>query len=339
MRPLAELVGKTKVTLGGDKWESRLGGVHLTQALDSWATLTATVAATPAELEKMKVADYPATAELAWDGRALFRGSLVGVEVRGSSQVVLTYGDDLRLVGKRTADSFGKQQTLQDTLRKVASAVEMRPRFLGDFSEVLPSFPQSGLTQLDLLMSLADKHGFFFVTRSVADEIVFFRPGQQLASASFEVEAQAGTVNFQQSGEASYDRIAIRYFDSKSLESKEAKMGSDELYGSIAAFTGSSSFREKLKWKTSKGQFETHVTDRSGFERAQSWLSAHFSKRVMSQERLTVRCHEPVALPGDKLNITKCPVPSISNGAYLVVAISIDVGSAIPNSTLTVMRA
>jgi len=339
MRTVAELAGKAKVTLGGEKWESRLSGVHFSQQLDRWATLTAAVAATPVELEKMKLSDYPATAEFAWDGRALFRGSLVGVEVRGSSQIVLTYGDDLRLVGKRTADGFGKQQTLQDTLRKVASAVEMRPRFLGDFSEVLPSFPQGGLSQLDLLSSLADKHGFFFVTRSVADEIVFFRPGQQLASASFDAEAQAGSITFQQSGESSYDRIAIRYFDSKSLHTKEAKLGADELYGPIAAFTGSSSFREKLGWKTSKGHFETHVTDRSGFERAQTWLSAHFSKKVMSQERVTVRCHEPVALPGDKLELTKCPVPNVANGAYLVVAIAVEVGSAIPRATLTVMRA
>lgn len=339
MRPVSELSGKAKVDLAGEKFDKRLVNAVFTQSVDSWATLTVTVAVTPKELETLKLSDYPASGAMAWAGRAMFRGNLVSVEVRGTSQIALTYGDDLRLVGKRTADSFGKKQSLEDTLRKVASAVEMRPRFLGDFSEVLPSFPQSGRSQLDLLTTLADSQGFFFVTRSVADEILFFRPGQQVATAGFDTEAQAGMVTFTQSGEASFDKIALRYFDANTHESMEAKLGSEALYGPIAVFTATSAFRDKLKWKTAQGEFQTHVTDRSGYERAEAWLAAHFSKRALLQERVTVRCHEPVALPGDRLDVSKSPVPAVGNGAYLVTSLTVDVGSAVPRSTLTLARA
>ena len=337
-----ELSGKAKVSLQGalgDRWSTRLSGATLAHQVDGWSTLTVAVALTPAELGDVKLADYPATAELSWDSRALFRGHLAASEIRGGSRLVLTYGDDLRLVGKRTTDAFGKKQSLEELLRKMASAVEMRPRFLGNFGEVLPSFPQSGRTQLELLSALADQHGFFFVTRSVSDEIVFFRPGESVSEARIDASMQSAETHIAQSSDGSFDRIALRYFDAGTQEPKEASLGRDVLYGPISGFTDKSVFREKLQWKTAKGEFEAHVTDPSGFERAQSWLASHFSKRALLQERVTLSCYEPVALPGDRVEVTKTETPAISDGMYLVTGLRVDVGAAIPRATLALARA
>lgn len=336
MRSVAELSGKADVKLAGERWAERLASATFSQTVDGWATLVVHVVVTAKELEALKLSDYPATAELSWDQKALFRGNLVGVDVAGATQLALTYGDDLRLVGKRTADGFEKKTSLQDILKKIATAVEMRPRFLGSFDEILPSFPQSGQSQLDLLLALADQQGFFFVTRSVADEIVFFRPGQHVSEGKIDLETQAGTVSFSHSSEASFQRIAVRYFDDATQKPKESQLGADDLYGSIAAFTGN---RDKRQWRTAQGDCQAHVTDASSYERAQSWLAAHFSKRAMSQERMVVRCHELVALPGDKLDLSKSPVPAVANGTYLVVGLTVDVRSAIPRATMTVARA
>jgi hypothetical protein len=339
MRASAELAGKAKVALSDDRWAKRLAGASFTQSVDGWSTMTVAVAMAPKELRDAKLADYPSTAELEWNSRALFRGNLVAGEVRGASQLVLTYGDDLRLVGKRTTDGFGKKQSLEELLRKLATGIGMRPRFLGSFAEELPSFPQGGRTQLDVLLALAEQQGFFFVTRSVSDEIVFFRPGEHVARVAIDASAQASSTVFGQSSEGSFERIALRYFDVASQAPKEASLGRDALYGPIAGYTESSTFRDKFQWKASQGEFEAHVTERSGFERAPSWLSAHFSKRALLQERATVVCHEPVALPGDRLDLSKSSAPALADGAYLVTGLRVDVGASIPRGVLSLARA
>ncbi|MCB0404652.1 MAG: hypothetical protein KDD51_07675 [Bdellovibrionales bacterium] len=338
MPDTAALLGKYELSLGNQKWEEHLTQVEFHTELDEPSRLSVSVAVNAKELAKTSGGALPATASLKWQDMGVFKGTLIHCRTVSHSLMVLTYADSLFAAKKTMLNGFYKKQSLKEVLEKLSKEIGLRARFQGNFSEKLPGLNVGGKTIFDHFSTLAAKFGFYFSYRSFADTLYFVRVGESVKSQKLDCCTDTADVSIGQAGSEAYSQVTLRYFDPKSMETKEKKISKSTLYGHLGGFAEHPTYRHKMEWASAAGSLESHVTDLYHFENAEELLGQELSKKLMAQETIRLKVFKPIALPGDKLQLSEAPAGALQDGDYLIKSMALTVNSALPYAELYGIR-
>lgn len=334
----AAFLGKYELSLGNKKWNDCLNQVEFHSEVDHPSRLVVSLAVNAKELSQLNGGGLPASASLKWQDMGVFKGTLIHSRVVSHSQLVLTYADTLFAAKKTMLNGFYKKQSLKEILEKLSKEAGLKVRFQGGFAEKLPGLNVGGKTVFDLLTSLATKYGFYFSYRSFADTLYFVRIGASIKDQKLDCREEVADISIGQAGSEAYSQVTLRYFDPKSMETKEKKMAKSSLYGQLGGFTEHPTYRHKMDWASAAGSLESHVTDLYHFENAEDLLARELSKKLMAQETLRLKVYKPAALPGDKLKLSESPAGALQDGDYLVKSMSLFVNSALPYAEIYGIR-
>jgi hypothetical protein len=339
MPALHSAQGKLKLDLNSQTFQKSIVDATFDSILDDSSILTVTVAHSPVHNKDRKLSHYPESANLNWDSKLLFQGHILSVEVLGASKTRLTYRDPLYLASKTSVNEFSKQETLETAIRSMISQIGLGCRFSGDFGENWNSFSQTNETILEALTSLSYSAGFFFSCKSAGDSVALIRLGSYLNSANIDVQKQAVAFSSSHSISEEVSEFAYSYFEPGGQETQYKNLTRSDLLGKTQSFSEHSTHREKAQWRLSKGKMETFETDVSQHENGGSAFRNEFSKRAMAQEMVTLRLHEPLAWPGDRIELKNTSAPSVQDGAYFVQSARLKIHSSLPLLDLTAIRA
>ena len=80
------------------------------------------------------------------------------------------------------------------------------------------------------------------------------------------------------------------------------------------------------------------MTEKKNFESGESLVKNQYSKRLIEQEQIRIKCMAPFCQPGDKLKVENAPAKRLQEGNYFVQAAHISIQSAVPKMELVAIR-
>ncbi len=323
-----------QLNLSNPQLEKKVVGITFNQDLNQIGELKVLLA------QNCAVSQLPQQASLTLNSREVFSGTVLRFSFPNSHQCLLTYVDPLFLLSKQNQNQFIKQQSLRDCLDELLRSQGLQAEFKGDFSERLAGFQQgeSG-SKLQLITHLSNKYGFYFSYRADQKKVYFAKVGQSFQAIQLNKKDCLQVQHFNSSAEYMTQRVQYRYFDSKNNESSQQQVNAHQLYQSISNFTGHSSYRDKLSWKTAQGSVDTHITDRHHFEGALPMIGHQLSKQILNQEQVALKSYRMGLLPGDKLQLSEPLMNTSFEGAYLTTAVHYQINNARPQLILKGTRA
>lgn len=335
MHPVPHKKGDFTLDLGNKNFEQRIINARFQQPLDSYSTLQVMIAIRPNDSTSL-LRHPPQNVELTWSDKGIFKGQLLSWDLLAPSRLKLLYVDKLFSSSKHMGNALIKQTTLGDYLSKTAETCGLRAQFCGDFSMPMAAFGQAGLPLLEGLSGLADKYGFFFATRSASDQLAFVRAGSFADSHQLDSSELLTSSDLRQSTHGCYEKVCLRYFDSRTMQASDTVLSSQEIYQPLSRFTNAQ-FQEKSSWHTATGTINVLATDRIHFNAGHNLLAGRLSKQAMTQDALWAVCFKPVALPGDKITLTHSAM-QMADGDYLMGDCQIELSAAVPRMTFTAIR-
>ncbi len=306
--------------------------------LDQSATLEAVVSLSPQDISRLASREIPQEASFLWADRTLFKGNLTGLTHLDPHRLRLSYRDALFGAQKSHENIFFKQQTLGECLDKLTAKIGLQTRYIGNFGEQVPSLNLTGPSLLDHLTTLAQEFGFYFFIKSTSGQICFLKVGSYVKDVETTSQSQVTNVSYGQSADHYYSQVNFKYLDQHSLESKEKRMGANDLYSPLSNFKDHSSYRDKTTWKNAKGSYEAHVNENYHFESGEQLLKNQLSKKLMEQESIKLSVFEPVGLPGDRIKIKNGAVSTQHEGNYLIKSCKITAAGSAPRMDMEAIR-
>jgi hypothetical protein len=320
--------------------QKRIVRAEFVSSLDEVSQLAIVVALDGESTKKLVPRDFPSEVTFRWQERGLFKGNLVGVRVKGQSQLELIYQDGLSRAKKTHVNQNVSELTLRQCLEKLCAGVGLSPDFKGSFSDTLPAMNLSGASFFEHLAALATHYGFYFVNRSFAGQMLFVRVGSFVKEIALDAKTAAlGNIQHTQASQGIYGSATFRHFDPGALGGKDKTVAQDTLYSDLGAFKEHGGFRERSRWTSAQGTYETHVSQSHHFDSGEALVRGQMAKHVMGQEGLTLVAFEPLGLPGDKLAVKGLPTSAVEDGSYLIQSTTISIQTAIPRMELTAIRA
>lgn len=332
-------LGRISFDFGSDRFDKAVTGGELTTELNQPSEMSVRLSLLPKDLKQISISDLPDSLSVKWLDRGLFQGTLAGAQFGAQNTLILVYRDGLQAASKVIENGFIKKQTLQETLQKMVDATGLSAKFSGTFSDEISAYSLSERSVMEHWQYLSLEYGFHFVPRSFGKSMHFIKLGEGVQSASVDVKSQALSIHSSHAAAAFYDQANVHFFDPSELSSQEKTLSQGDLYGPLGVLKNSPAFKERQGWVGAKGNLEEHASTKEQFDSGDKRIKNRLSRLAVGNESVTVTCLEPLALPGDMLQVSNSQLSPALEGKYLVHGVRILVNSSRPRAEITGVRA
>jgi len=324
---------------GGDlPFENRMSRAEWCSELDKSDTLMVSLALSRKEAADFKLAQLPTRLSVKWQDRPLFKGGLLAAEQTGGSRFDLIYKDNLYALERRIEGGYLKNESLSNAVRGIVSQGKLEAKFFGDFSDLLPSIFLGDRTLYENLVFLADKFGFFFYFHGPSELVHFIRLGSSSASVQVDAGKSVYGIHASKRSDLSWGEVNCRVFDHRTLSTQNKKIASQSIYGSLSQVSGHSSYRTKQSWPFSQGEYEVNAHHATEFDDSQRRVNAPLAKKAICGETTQLTSYEPLALPGELLELSQTWNSDFHEGSYLVQKCLVTFQSSLPRAETFIVR-
>jgi len=331
--------GGFNLNLKNTEQKKRLAGAEIEWMLDQSAKCTVQLACDSEWLGKLSPRDFQESLTVDWKGSCIFQGHLTGYRQSDSNRLTLIYEDQLSLFKKTYDHSFIKSNSLSSVLEAVAGLGKTSADLQGDFGGSVPSFSLEGRSLYENLTDLGARFGFFFTADQKGERIQMIRAGNHVGNKTIDLSVEPHQTQIEVSNEHLYEKLNVKFFDSKNLEATEKEFGQSQLYSKIHTFQEHSGYSAKTSWKSSKTSHGIHASDSDHFEGLEGVIPFQLSKLALQQEVLKLSCFVPGITPGQILNLESPIAGNILAGKFFVLGCHYQFLSAIPKVTVIGVRA
>ena len=157
--------------------------------------------------------DYPATVEIKWQGKILFKGHLHGFTRVGVNGVSLRYMDSMYKLQRFESNSLLKDCTLQEGIDSLAKLAGLTTRFHGGFSDPLPSLYLGGKTAFQHLRDLSESYGFFFYAHAPSEVLHLYRLGAETQTMELQWKQDVAQFGVDVRSDLLVSGVDHRFFD------------------------------------------------------------------------------------------------------------------------------